>query len=355
MLLVLLFTACGGDSRKGPGPAIVRPASAGEPRHVQLGFKALPRELSSEAYAGAFATAAQYGEVIAIQRTPPWQDFLPGGKISQATEDTTRFETGLLKQYGGLKSFYAIDPTDSSVRRARIANLPASIDPREGFDSKELREAFIAYTTYVAKNYRPDYLAIGVEINMLYERNPRQHDAFVDLYRDAYAQAKAASPKTKVFPTFQLEDLEGAYDDLHSAHWELLDLYRGAMDVLAISTYPFVTELGVAGDLRPDYFTGLKTHWDGEILIAETAYPSSPVEAEAVVGTEEDQAVYLNRLLDDAERSGISMVIWLAALDPAFATTGPSAVFRDTGLRKSDGANKLAWSTWEEWARRPLK
>ena len=334
---------------------MVRASRSGEARHLQLGFKALPRELSSEAYAGAFATAAQYGEVITIQRPPPWQDFLPGGQISKATEETTRFETSLLKQYRGLKSFYAIDPTDSSVRRARIANLPTSIDPREGFDAKDLREALIAYTTYIAKNYHPDYLAIGVEINMLYERNPRQHAAFVDLYREAYAQAKAASPKTKVFPTFQLEDIEGTFDDLHSAHWEILDLYRGAMDLLAVSTYPFVTGLRVAGDLRPDYFAALKKRWDGEVLIAETAYPSSPIEGEAVVGTEEDQALYLNRLLDEAERSGISTVIWLAALDPAFATTGPSAVFRDTGLRKSDGANKLAWSTWEEWARRPLK
>jgi hypothetical protein len=29
-------------------------------------------------------------------------------------------------------------------------------------------------------------------------------------------------------------------------------------------------------------------------------------------------------------------------------------VFRDIGLRKGDGSNKAAWTTWEIWALRPL-
>lgn len=321
---------------------------------MKLGFSTLPAQRTSDSYINAFATAAQYADVALIERTPPWPDFMPGGQVSQATADNTRVETALLDQYSGLTRYYAIDPTDAVVQRSRIADLPASVDPAVGFKDPALREAFIAYTAYVVKNYKPDYLALGVEINMLYERNRDQFDAFVSLYKEAYDQAKAANPQTKVFPTFQFEDLLGTFGTIHPPHWEVLDAFQGKMDALAISTYPFLAQIHSASDIRPDYYSQIKTHWKGETFISETAYASAPVDGQVTVGTEEDQQAYLVRVLTDAETNGFSMVVWYAALDPAYATSGTSAVFKDIGLRKSDGSNKLAWSTWEEWARRPL-
>ena len=365
LALLLLATACGSEEvtknaqgtpvASGPGPIITRAEPTGEPRALRIGFSTLPPERTSDAYIGAFATAAQYADVILIQRTPPWEDFLPGGSVSKTTADTTRLETALLDQYKGLKRFYAIDPTDGVVQRSRLANLPPSVDPALGFLDPGLRQAFIAYTAYVVKNYAPDYHAIGVEVNMTFERNPRQFEAFVSLYQEAYATAKAANAKTKVFPTFQLEDLEGNFGEVHPPHWSLINQFRGKMDALAISSYPFLSGIRTAADLRPDYYSQFRTYWDGEILISETGYPSAPVDGQVNVGTEEDQQAYLSRIMEESNKLGFSMVVWFAALDPAFATTGTASVFKDIGLRKSDGSNKLAWSAWEEWARRPIK
>jgi hypothetical protein len=356
-----LLAACGSGSgtdsttAPGPGPTIERPAPVGEPRSTRLGFSTLPPEKTTEAYLGAFATAAQYADVVLIQRAPPWEDFLPDGQVSKATTDNTRLETALLNQYHDLKRFYAIDPTDGVVQRSRIANLPSRVDPEVGFNDPALRQAFIAYAAYVVANYKPDYLALGVEINMLYERDRKQFDAFVSLYKEAYDNVKASSPRTKVFPTFQLEDLEGNFGEVHPPHWEVLDAFHGKMDALAISTYPFLGEWRSAAEIRPDYYSQLKSHFSGEILISESGYASSPVEGRVTVGTEEDQQAFLARLLADAETNGFSMVVWFAALDPSFASEGATSVFKSIGLRKSDGSNKLAWTTWEEWARRPLK
>lgn len=321
---------------------------------MRLGFSSLPSERTSEAYIQAFATAAQYADVILVQRTPPWEDFMPGGHVSNATADSTRLETALLDQYRGLRLFYAIDPTDGVVQRSRLANVPPDIDPQAGFTDDAVRESFVAYAAYVAKNYKPAYLALGLEVNMTYERAPEQFDAFVSLYSEAYDVVKGNSPDTKVFPTFQLEDLEGTFGDVHPPRWELFERFRGRMDLLAISTYPFLGEAKSAADIRTDYYSQLKQHWDGEIIISETGYASAPVEGRVTVGTEADQQAYLDRLLREADNLQFSLVVWFAALDPAFASSGATAVFRDIGLRKSDGSNKLAWTTWEEWARRPL-
>ncbi|MGE3076549.1 MAG: hypothetical protein AB7N24_20985 [Dehalococcoidia bacterium] len=339
---------------QGPGPTVVRPAESGDPRTLKLGFSALPAERTTESYIDAFATAQQYADVIMIQRTPPWEDFMPGGTVTQVTADSTRLEVALLEQYDRLQLFYAIDPTDGVVQRSRPANLPPSIDPADGFLDKRVQEAFVAYAAYVAKNYHPAYLALGVEVNMTYERAPEQFDAFLAMYNEAYDVVKGNSPDTKVFPTFQLEDLEGTFGIVHPPRWDLFDKFAGRMDVLAISTYPFLGEAKSAADIRADYYSQLPTHWDGEIIISETGYASAPVEGRVNVGTESDQQAYLSRLLTEANDLGFGMVVWFAALDPAFATSGTTAVFKDIGLRKSDGSNKLAWTTWEEWARRPL-
>jgi hypothetical protein len=365
LLAAFLTFGCGDDddtptpgattAAEGPGPAIARPSPEGEPRATKLGFSTLPPERTSDAYLQAFATAAQYADVVMIQRTPPWEDFMKGGQVSKETADTTRIETALLDQYQGLGLFYAIDPTDGIVQRSRLANLPPSIDPQVGYRDERVRDALIAYAAYVAKNYKPEYLAFGVEVNMTYERAaPEQFEAFLEIYSDAYDVVKGNSPDTKVFPTFQLEDLEGAFGKVHPPRWELLDRFAGRMDMLAISTYPFLGEARSAGDIRPDYYSQLKEHWDGPIMISETGYASAPVEGRVTVGTEADQQAYVDRLLQEANSLGFELVVWFAALDPAFASSGATVVFRDIGLRKSDGSNKLAWTSWDQWARRPL-
>ena len=365
-LLVLapfLFAACGSSDddqpgttpggETGPGPAVTRAQPSGDPRTVRLGFSSLPPERTSDSYIRAFSTAAQYADAILVQRTPPWEDFMPGGSVSKQTADSTRLETALVKQYG-LTLVYAIDPTDGVVQRSRLANLPPSVDPQAGFKDPNVREAFVAYAAYVAKNYQPAYMALGVEVNMTYERAPEQFDAYLSAYAEAYDVVKGNSPKTKVFPTFQLEDLEGAFGDVHPPRWDLLQKFTGRMDILAISTYPFLGEAKSAADIRPDYYSQLKDHWPGEIIISETGYASAPVESRVTVGTEADQQAYLDRLLGEANTLGFSLVVWFAALDPSFASSGATSVFKDIGLRKSDGSNKLAWSTWEAWAARPL-
>ncbi len=356
IVAVVLLAACreenGGAVNELPGPTVVRSDPQGEPRQVLLGFGALPPEQTQESYLRTFANAGQYAEVVRISRVPPWAEFLPGGNISVATQELTRLETALRRQYG-LSLLFAIDPTDGSVQRSRIAELPPSIDPREGFLNEDVQQALVAYAVYIATNYEPEYLAVGIEINMLRDRSPEQFEGFLDAYAQLYDIVKATSPTTKVFPTFQLEDLEGTLDRAHLPQWEVLDAFAGRMDVLAISTYPYLSGIRAAGDIRIDYYSQLRQRFAGEIVVAEAGYSSAPVAGQATVGTERDQEAFLARLLADAEANGFSLTVWVAAFDLVYARQGDAAILADVGLRASDGSNKLAWTIWEEWARRP--
>ena len=354
--LGLALSACQGNENddEGPGPTVVRAPSEGEARGFKLGFGALPSLQTSDAYVGTFATAAQYGEIVQIRRVPPWSEFLPGASPSDETIDLTRLETALLDQYDELELFFTIDVTDAGSKRARIADLPPDVDPDEGFLNLDIRQAFVAYATYVARNYQPAYLALGAEVNMHRHRAPEQFDAFTSLYAEAYDSVKDASPDTQIFPTFQLEDLLGLLDDIHPPQWEALDPFRGRMDALAVTTYPYLAEIRSYTALPLNYYSQLNQHYVGDILIAEVGYTSEPIDGRPIVGTELDQQLFLSWVIENMDVREFDALIWFAALDPAFAAEGPNAILKDAGLRHGDGSNKEAWAVWEVQARRPI-
>ncbi len=357
IVAALIFAACNGtgdSDETGPGPDVIRPASQGPPRTVRLGLGAQPAEETREVYVDTFTTAARHAELVSIARVPPWREFFPGAEVSEGTHALMRLERDLVRQYD-LALLFAIDPTDGAVQRTRIAGLPETPQPEEGFLREDVQQALVAYAIYIATNYEPEYLVLGVEINMLRARSPEQFRGFLQAYRRAYDAVKSIRPDIKVFPTFQLEDLLGQLTQQHPPQWEAVEAFGRRLDVLAISTYPYLSSaIRLVREIPAGYYSQLRDRFAGEILVSEAGYASATIEGHSWVGSEREQEQFLRRLLDDAEANGFGAVVWVAERDPMQSRQGGAAVLNDVGLRFSDGADKIAWAVWEEWALRPL-
>ena len=356
IVAALLVAACDDtrDSDEPPGPEVTRPAPEGAVRQLRLGLGVQPWEETPSAHVDTFATAARHADLVSIARVPPWEDFFPGAEVSEETHALMRLERDLVRQYG-LSLLFAIDPTDSAVQRTRVAGLPGGGDTGAGFLREDVQEALVAYAIYVATNYEPEYLAVGVEINMLRARAPGQFVGFLKAYARVYDAVKSIRPETRVFPTFQLEDLLGKLTQEHPPQWDAIDAFGGRIDALAFSTYPYLSSsIRLVREIPEDYYRQLRERFSGEILISEAGYASATIEGHSWVGSEREQEEFLLRLLGDAEANGFSAVVWGAERDPAQSRQGGAAVLNDVGLRYSDGADKLAWAVWREWARRPL-
>lgn len=346
MALALASVACRGGDDLPPNP---RGPGVGEPRAFLLGVSSVPTAPTDEAYRAAFQFASIAGEVILIQRAPAWEDFLPGQSISERTENLTRGERDMARQ-GHLKLFIAIDPTDP-VDRGRLAALPDDLRGRD-FSDARIRAAFIAYAKYMALNYRPAYMALGVEVNMFYHR---RGDAafrnFQSLYFEAYDAVKEVSPETLVFPTFQYEDLVGLVSSAQPA-WSLIARFEPKLDLVAISTFPGFVFVNV-DQLPADYYRQLRTRTERQLAIVSSGWSSAPANGLTGVEAEAEQARFLRRLLDEAARLDAEMLIWYLARDPVVTPGSGFLPLAATGLYRPDGQPKSAWLIWREMADRP--
>ena len=185
----LALAACSDGGRSEPTPT----TPPGPSRSFDMGLSSLPSVLPAESYGDTFELAATAGELILIQRVPPWEALLADELFpSDEVVQTTMRETELAEEHG-LELFVAIDPTDASEGRRQLASLPE--DWRgAGFADEEVRRAFVQYAQFVALNYQPKYLALGVEINSYEAQNPDDFEQFVTLYHESYAAVKELSP-----------------------------------------------------------------------------------------------------------------------------------------------------------------
>ncbi len=351
ILVGALSLACGDDE-----PAPTTEASptestdlAAPPRSFRLGVSSQPIEPTEEAYEDAFALAGELGELILIQRAPPWEDFLPGGEVSARTERLTLIERQLGERHD-LRLLLAIDPTLPS-NRGVLAGIPP-VMAADGFASEGLRSSFISYAKYLALNYKPAYIALGVEVDLIFlNRGDASFRNFVSLYFEAYDAVKEVSPDTLVFPTFQYESLLGILEDPPTQPaWSLVTRFQPKIDILAVSSFPSFAFNGIS-ELPRDYYDALRGRFDLPVAFVSVGWASTV----NGVNDESSQLAFLLRTVAAADRLESPFLVWFLARDPETSATNGAASITTLGLIDAAGEGKNILQAWNSQLERPLR
>jgi len=146
-------------------------------------------------------------------------------------------------------------------------------------------------------------------------------------------------------------------------------------DLIGLSIYPYLFgEIGLRGEANPA--DTLPADWlsrwamldpSKPFAITETAYIAQDLKMDTfgieITGSEQHQAAYVQRLLNEAARLNAEFVIWFIMRDyDQFVTTIESfgipseafLIWRDTGLINEAGQGRPAFEIWQDWLALPL-
>ena len=208
---------------------------------------------------------------------------------------------------------------------------------------------FVAAVAAFAARHHPAYLGIGNEVNRLYGTSPAAYTTFKRWFADAAKVVKQRSPQTKVFTTFQYEQLNGLYgglfggtNDPAASHWQLLQDFPAA-DLLAFTSYPYLIYHQPA-DIPADYYSRLVSHTAKPVAFTEIGWPSGS-EAAGYASTPANQATFISTFANRINGLHPVFVIWPFAYDQHLA-----APFSTVSLYGADGSAKPARAAWRSAA-----
>jgi len=351
LLVAICLTACKSNLIEVAPVVLEKSPARGELRNFSMGFSAIPKNNSDQAYLRSYDFAANYGEALLIRSAPFWHEFL--SENAPSAEYTER----ILAQKHALKSrdlnlIYVLDVFDP-LDRAVLFDMPSE---HYGLPltSKKIKEALTREVIFIINNLHPEIFVLGNEINMTFEQDADSYFQFVEVYKEIYDIIKGVSPHTKMITSFQYEELLGniPWRTGHVPRWELVDDFSGRNDLLGITTYPSFA-IDFVRKLESDYYLQMREHSDLPIAFISAAYSSGKSREGYNISTPIEQRRYLSKLLTDADVLNTKLIIWAIVEDGSLYNYPNSDLIRTMGLLDAQGIPKAAWSVWVEELARP--
>jgi|Deesub1362A_J573_1020465.scaffolds.fasta_scaffold03379_4 hypothetical protein len=370
-LLLITILACGQPSSSTPMPCDLRlppyiaPVSR---RPFAMGFNRWPSDLTQEAVEEMYAFIAQHGDLILhhLDNGVPWPEALQGAPFSQHLRED--WASSRAAAPPGHLVFVAITPLNTD--RDGLARYHGEQDnmplpkPWDGLplNHPDVKKAYLNYASRVVEYYQPDYLAIGIEVNMLAMKMPDSWDAYLELHRETYQALKARYPHLPIFATFTYHHMRGDQEEADpAAQRAAVSALMPYSDLLGLSVYPYSWVFSETRRLPEDYFD-LALQFDKPIAITETGMPSQPFSAFLIRYDfqAQDQRAYLEFLLRAAAELDFEFVVNWAPIDfepmlkhfpPGLRDLGRYWAY--TGLQRSDGCPKPALAIWDAYLALP--
>jgi hypothetical protein len=278
----------------------------------------------------------------------------------------------------GHKLYVAINPINSMRNGlAPIWNETGDNQPLTtpwsgyAFNHADVKTAYLNYCRSVINYFNPDYIAIGVEVNLVMANIKPQWDAYLELHQDTFGELEIEYPDLPIFVTLTGIDLvEGYSNSNHTDQMAALADITPYTDYYAISLHPFFAEqpgATIPTDMFEKIFSSTLNTGSKPVCITETSFPAQRLTMTAydpditIDGTKAKQMEYFTLLLDEAHRLNMVFVVnflvrdydtlWRTALG---APEDILKAWRDTGFYDEFGFRRPVLGLWEAYLGLPV-
>jgi hypothetical protein len=331
-------------------------------RPFHLGFTRWPSDLTAEGAQQAQDFAHAHGDIVSVMFIGgiPWPEAYDGKPFSRDVEANFRY-----RPPAGKKLFLSISALDRD--RKNLAPYWGEKDnqplpgPWRGraLNSPEVQRAFINFVERSVEAMKPDYLAIGIESNVLLSHSREKWNQLKELHRNTYAALKQRHSSLPICFTTEVLHYKKLASDARGSDQEneVADLMVDS-DLFAASVYPHMS-YDVPRPI-PSNFLDFATRFRKPIAVSESGMTSRDVELKAfgltLRGSEADQRQFIELLLKTAARDRYEFVINFATTDfeKLCAKLPPpiddlARIWAYTGLQASDARPKPALAIWDAW------
>ena len=340
------------------------------PRHFRLGFTPFPYEISLEAVDWVYEHIATDADIIThhFDDGIPWPEALAGEDY--ALEYRGDWQGRIERTPPDHEIFLSLTPINFDRNglapyRGGEGDMPLPT-PWNTYDftHPDVKTAFYNHVIRAVEFFQPDYLAIGIEVNLLVTNNPSMWPDYLELHRETYVRLKQDYPDLPIFASvFGVDLLEGYRDEpdpdaQQAAFAELMPF----SDYYAISLYPYFSRY-MTTPLPDTLYSDLFSLSDKPIAITETGYPAETLsvfnDTLVMPSDSQKQANYITDLLAAADVHDVRFIInfVLRDYDRLYEQIGGgdlAAVWRDTGFYTGDGQPRAALDVWHAALAKPF-
>jgi hypothetical protein len=215
--------------------------------------------------------------------------------------------------------------------------------------------------------FHPDYLAVGVEVNLLIRNKFEIWNDYLELQKFIFESLKKSHPKLPILASIDVNALLPGYstvDNLAAQEKGLRELLR-YVDILGVSLHPVMSSYR-ADKIPSDMFEKVFALTKKPIAITESSYSAQPWEL-TVNGTKfsfsgsiDKQSTFTTLLLQAANSHDCPFVVMFAIRDydelwNKIGKPDTALPWRDSGLYDEAGAERKAMSVWRSFYSKKLK
>lgn len=347
-------------------------------RRFLLGFTPFPYTTMADGPEAAWEIIENNADIVAhhFDNGIPWPEALAGGDHTTYHPNiVAEWEFGRERTPGGHRVYLAVTPI--SIGRDSLAPYRGEFPDRPlselgepwasaTFDDDIVKTAYFNHLVNAVEFFQPDFVAFGIEVNLLLRNQPDLWDAYLELHRATYAKLRERYPSLPVFVSLTgPELLEGFTDADRETQLEAVDELMKHSDYLGISLYPWMSSF-LTGPLPESMFAELDALSDRPIAIAETGYPADALDVDigggviiSLEGTPAKQQAFIEKLLIEAERRDFRFIINFVPrdYDPLCVEIGcrdADRLWEDTGLYDEKGVARPALTDWRQQLSRRL-
>jgi hypothetical protein len=344
--------------------ATAGPGGNGKTRPFALGFTPFPWDLTPEAVRATDDFVTKNGDIIAhhFDGGVPWTEALADKPFHTEIQNDWKHRKGL---GNGKKVLLSLTPLDSgrkglALYRGKQENMPLP-DPFPGkaLNDPLIAKAYLAYCRRAIDYFKPDWCAIGIEVNELIINTPEAWPQFLDLYRETYAGLKREFPLLPLCATVTLHALTDPAKQTKNGQRDRIRDFLKLNDFAGISYYPFM-----AGNLTTvgEPLAWIRRFTDKPVGIAETGFPAETIKLKSfnltLPSNAAQQKKFFDVLLERARRDDYIFVVaflhrdydalWERIKGPEFLM-----VWKDCGLLDEAGNERPACDVWRRFLAMP--